>query len=172
MDGSNPPRAQDIHRVLQLLLYAQRGVTLEADRLLAQHGYDRAHFRILYIIGQLPGTNLKDLVDGIGASHQAVSQLLKRLIDDGQIRQEQDDRDKRKRRLFLTQAGDALRQGVFDRQAEVIGRALRVVGEDGVVLVLQAMDAMVSARDRPIVDKLDGSITGKRLPTEEEIWAT
>ena len=161
MDKSTQPLMEDIHRVLQLLLYAQRGVTLDADSLLAEHGYDRAHFRILYIIGQLPGANLKNLVDGIGVSHQAVSQLLRKLIQDDRVFQTTDQQDKRKRHLFLTQSGMALREAVFNCQAEVISRGLKKIGADGVPIFLDAMYAMISDRDRSIIKELDTSLIKK-----------
>jgi DNA-binding MarR family transcriptional regulator len=152
------PSLQSIHRVLQLVLYAQRGIVEEADALLAGYGYGRAHFRMLYIIARLPGTNLKALTDGLGVSHQAASQLLRELLRDGFVRQLSDLDDKRKRLLFLTSEGDRLQSAVYDKQAKVIGRALATLGKAGVEHFVQGLESLVSPSDQAIVELLGRSL--------------
>lgn len=148
------PNPAEIHRATQLMLYAHRGVTGEADAFLRMNGMSRAHFRLLYMIALLPGITLRELVATLEITHQGISRILNQLIADGYVRQEPDQADRRKRRLLLTDKGERIERVVFDRQAAVITRAFERIGRAGVPIFLEAMDAMVSDADRAIVDEL------------------
>lgn len=151
------------HRVAQLFFLAHRGLTGEANAYLRDLGLGRAHYRVLYFAARLPGVTVGEMLDILDITAQGVARVLNRLLDEGYLRQETDRGDRRRRRLYVTEAGARLERDVFARQAVIIDAAIAAAGAGAQAGFAAMMMALISADDRVILDRL-GAATGGGEP--------
>ena len=54
--GANPLflREEELRQAIEMLFFAYRDFTGEADAMLASHGFGRAHHRVIYFVGRHP----------------------------------------------------------------------------------------------------------------------
>ena len=82
---------EDLRRAMELLFFAYRDFTAEADALLADFGFGRAHHRVIYFVGRHPGMIVSELLEILKITKQSLSRVLGQLINDGFIHQRTDD---------------------------------------------------------------------------------
>jgi hypothetical protein len=56
------PTDTELRQAMELLFYAYRDFTADADAMLAKIGLGRAHHRVIYFVGRYPGITVSDLL--------------------------------------------------------------------------------------------------------------
>jgi hypothetical protein len=69
----------------ELLFFAYRDFTRDADAILKDFGFGRAHHRVLHFVNRHPGLRVADLLDVLKITKQSLGRVLKQLIDKGYI---------------------------------------------------------------------------------------
>lgn len=131
-----------LRRAIELLFFAYRDFTGEADALLVRYGFGRAHHRVIYFVGRNPGITVSDLLAILRITKQSLSRVLGQLMDGGFIDRRTDRDDRRLRRLYLTPEAQALERTLTDRQSALIAAAYTEAGPaaaEGFAAVLRAM---------------------------------
>src|SRR5438477_9265154 len=125
-DGSSAAsRAVDLRwDIIELLFFAYRDFVGDADMVLAEFGFGRAHHRVIHFVHRYPGLKVADLLDVLRITKQSLGRVLKQLVDAGYIVQKAGDNDKRHRLLFATAKGEALVAKLASLQTDRINRAL------------------------------------------------
>ncbi len=123
-----PVEEADMRLAQDLLFFAYRDFTGEADAVLQEFGFGRAHHRVLHFVNRRPGLRVADLLDILRITKQSLARVLKQLVDRGFIAQEAGDKDRRERRLHLTPQGQALAGKLAGLQIGQIGQALGGAG--------------------------------------------
>ena len=113
-------RDGDLRSAMELLYFAYRRFTGEADTLLKAHGYGRAHHRVLYFVGQSPGLTVGQLLDLLQITKQSLGRVLRVLVHAGLIEQRRGDHDGRERHLTLTPKGASLEAAVAQAQIQLL----------------------------------------------------
>ena len=80
-------RKQDLRRGIELMFFAYRDFTGEADNVLAELGLGRAHHRVIYFIGRQPGMTVSDLLSILKITKQSLSRVLSHLVAEGYVHQ-------------------------------------------------------------------------------------
>jgi DNA-binding MarR family transcriptional regulator len=147
--GRDPQQAGDaladdpaLRQMIELLFFAYRDFTGDADALLARWGFGRAHHRAIYFIGRHPGISVGQLLAILRITKQSLARVLGQLMREGFVVQRVDPADRRRRRLYLTAEAEALERTLTDRQAARLAAASLRVGEtalDGFRAMLRAM---------------------------------
>src|SRR6185312_13400143 len=108
--GRAPAASPDPHLLtfIELLFFAYRDFTREADAVLAEYDLGRAHHRVLHFVDRHPGMKVADLLEILKITKQSLARVLKELIDKGWIAQKAGESDRRQRLLFPTDKGAAL----------------------------------------------------------------
>ena len=127
VDARAAPDARHVAMV-ELLFFAYRDFTAEADALLVGLGFGRAHHRVLHFVNRNPGLRVADLLEILKITKQSLARVLKQLVDRGHIRQTAGSRDRRERRLHVTDAGRALADQLLALQSRRLGAALEAAG--------------------------------------------
>jgi DNA-binding MarR family transcriptional regulator len=130
------------------MFFAYRGFTADPDRILAQHGFGRAHHRAIHFIGRSPGTSVNNLLAILGVTKQSLNRVLRALIDAGLVDSRVGRRDKRERHLFLTQDGIALERALSDAQRARMRAAYRAAGAQAVAGFRTVLEAMMDPEQR------------------------
>jgi len=145
---------------VELLFFAYRDFTSEADDTLHDFGFGRAHHRVLHFVHRNPGLRVADLLEILKITKQSLARVLKQLIQDGFITQEPGLTDRRERHLYVTERGDMLAQRLLIPQVKRIGEALSAAGPGAEVQIAKFLTAIISMEDQEKVAKLID-----RLPT-------
>ena len=110
--------------LVELLYFAYRDFTADADDILLEYGFGRAHHRILHFVCRSPGLRVAALLDILKITKQSLAPVLKQLVDQGIIVQRAGPHDRRERLLYTTDKGKALAGKLCDLQSRRIARAL------------------------------------------------
>jgi DNA-binding MarR family transcriptional regulator len=141
-------REEDLRQGIELLFYAYRDFTAEADAILAQYGFGRAHHRVIYFVGRNPGMPVAALLDILRITKQSLSRVLAQLVREGLIVQRRGERDRRQRLLELTPAGADLERRLTEQQRALIARAYRAAGAEAVDGFRQVLLGLLGEVDR------------------------
>jgi DNA-binding MarR family transcriptional regulator len=139
---------EQLRKGIEAMFFAYRGFTADPDRILAQHGFGRAHHRAIHFIGRSPGTSVNNLLAILGVTKQSLNRVLRALIDAGLVDSRVGRRDKRERHLFLTQDGIALERALSDAQRARMRAAYRAAGAQAVAGFRTVLEAMMDPEQR------------------------
>jgi len=116
----DPKRQEELRSAIELLYFAYRGFTDQADRILERRGLGRVHHRILYFIGRRPDVSVRGLLDLLAVSKQALNAPLRQLLEMNLVSAVSDPDDRRMKNLRLTPDGQRL-------EAELTGAQMRLL---------------------------------------------
>jgi DNA-binding MarR family transcriptional regulator len=137
--------------LIELLFFAYRDFVSDPDAILEEFGFGRAHHRVIHFVGRDPGMTVQQLLDLLQITKQSLGRVLKELIDKDYVYQKEGESDRRQRLLYLTEAGEALRQRLMAPQMVRIRRALAQSGADTAHLYRMVLYNMVSPENRDSV---------------------
>ncbi len=144
----------DAVQLIELLFFAYRDFTGDADAILAEFGYGRAHHRVLHFITRYPGLRVADLLLILNITKQSLALVLRQLVEGGLVVQSAGDTDRRERRLHVTPAGRALMRRLIDAQTRRIRRATGLSGAGADAAIRRFLAAMIEPETRAMVTAL------------------
>lgn len=145
-------RDKELRQCMELLFFSYRAFTREADQILNAYDFGRAHHRALYFIGRNPGISVNALLGILKITKQSLSRVLRTLVDDEFVRQEQGKKDKRQRLLYLTSHGKRLEEQLAKAQTQFLADAFRETGPEAVDGFRKVLFAMTDKDDRPAIN--------------------
>ncbi|MBI3708384.1 MAG: MarR family transcriptional regulator [Proteobacteria bacterium] len=141
-------REEELRQGIELLFYAYRDFTAEADVILAKLGFGRAHHRVIYFVGRYPGIGVGELLGILHITKQSLSRVLGELVRKGYIAQRPGPTDRRQRRLELTPAGTALERQLSETQRQRVANAYRAAGAAAVEGYKRVLLGLINETDR------------------------
>jgi len=141
-------REEELRRGIELMFFAYRDFTGEADSILAEQNMGRAHHRAIYFIGRNPGITVSELLAILKITKQSLSRVLGKLIEDGFINQRPDPSDRRRKQLTLSDKGKALEHDLTATQMERFVRAYGEAGDDAVDGFRRVLTGIINPEDR------------------------
>ena len=117
----------DVARLMpfvEMLFFAYRDFTGEADAVLSAYGLGRAHHRVLHFVNRQPAIRVADLLELLKITKQSLGRVLRQLVVDGWVEQMPGPEDRRERRLTLTVRGRNLAAELAHLQVRRIESAL------------------------------------------------
>lgn len=163
MSQTPPPRSgeallfltdEQLRKGIEAMFFAYRGFTADPDRILAEHGYGRAHHRAIHFIHRSPGTTVNNLLAILGVTKQSLNRVLRSLIEDDLVQSEVGRSDRRERHMSLTAAGIELERKLSAAQSERMRQAYRAAGPQAVSGFRQVLEAMMDDTMRKQYDAL------------------
>ncbi len=133
--------------IIELLFFAYRDFVGDADAVLAEFGFGRAHHRVIHFVHRYPGLKVADLLDVLRITKQSLGRVLKQLVDEGYIVQKAGDSDKRQRLLFATAKGEALVAKLAGLQTDRINNALSEMSAGDAEIVRRFLRNMIDLRE-------------------------
>ena len=112
--------------LVELFFFAYRDFVGDADRLLENYGFGRAHHRVLHFVNRRPGLTIAALLDILKITKQSLNRVLKQLLEAGFVEARAGVADRRQRLLFLTPQGAKLARDLAVLQS---ARFLKVMDE-------------------------------------------
>ncbi|QNH76347.1 MarR family transcriptional regulator [Pseudomonas protegens] len=127
---------------MEAFFFGYQAFTAKADEMLERRGLSRVHQRIVFFIARYPGLSVKELLNLLGVSKQALNTPLRQLMEMHLVDSVAPDSDKRKRLLQLSADGARFEQSLRREQVKLLQRAFSEAGEnavDGWLAVNQAL---------------------------------
>jgi DNA-binding MarR family transcriptional regulator len=140
-------REDELRQGIELLFYAYRDFTAEADAVLQAYGFGRAHHRVIYFVGRNPGMPVSALLDILKITKQSLSRVLGQLLRQGFV-QQRPGTDRRQRLLDLTPQGAELERRLTEDQRALVARAYRAAGAEAVEGFRRVLSGMINESDR------------------------
>jgi len=141
-------REEELRRGIELMFFAYRDFTGEADSILAEQDMGRAHHRAIYFVGRHPGITVSDLLSILKITKQSLSRVLSRLVKDGYIIQKTGTGDRRQRLLYLTEQGSALEARLTELQGRRFAAAYREAGAQAVEGFQNVLQGLLDSETR------------------------
>ena len=149
--------------LIELLFFAYRDFVGDADEVLAEFGFGRAHHRVLHFINRNPGMKVAELLDILKITKQSLGRVLKQLLDEGYVEQKEGATDRRQRLLYVTAKGDGLASRLAGLQTARIDRALAEIGAADRDTVRRFLIAMLDPDQRDsVIQRIDGANRARR----------
>ena len=153
-DGKgNAPASQDSlgageigsvpYDLIELLFFAYRDFTADPDGVLAKYNFGRAHHRVLHFVERNPGIMVTDLLSILRITKQSLGRVLKQLVDDGFIEQQEGPTDRRQRLLFTTAKGHTLAGELARLQHSRLERAINDLPNESCGIIRQFLFGMI-----------------------------
>ena len=154
--GRSPAAIPDPHLItfVELLFFAYRDFTREADAVLAEFGLGRAHHRVLHFVHRHPALRVADLLEILKITKQSLARVLKELVDQGWIVQKAGERDRRQRLLHATEKGADLARRLDGLQSRRVAQALAEAGADSDGIAARFLFHMIAREERALVEQL------------------
>jgi len=144
--------------LIELFFFAYRDFVGDADRLLEDIGFGRAHHRVLHFVNRQPGLMIAELLDILGITKQSLNRVLKELLDTGYVEARAGVTDRRQRLLFPTPKGHRLAMDLSDLQSRRFERALGELPTDARGPAIDFLLAMIDPAER---DRVCSLVWGK-----------
>ena len=138
---------EQIKEFIQLLYYAYRETFSDPKEVLSKKFFGPAHLRALNLIERNPGINLGELIFKLKVTKQSLNRVLRDLIKSKMIKQIQDERDTRKKNLFLDKEGKIFFDKIYDSQKKRIFNALRNSEPESVIKFKEVLNKIINAKN-------------------------
>lgn len=148
---------EQLRQGAELMFFAYRAFTSDADEILRNEGFWRAHHRALHFIASRQALTVSDLLEILGVTKQSLNRVLRELIDKGLVESRVGKKDRRRRVLELTEEGAALEQRLAEAQRARVRRAFREAGPDAVAGFRQVLERMLDPETQELMERLGGA---------------
>ncbi len=134
--------------LVELFFFAYRDFVGDADRLLENYSFGRAHHRVLHFVDRRPGLAIAALLDILKITKQSLNRVLKQLLDAGFVEARAGAVDRRQRLLFLTPRGAQLARELAALQSARFARVLDELSPTAHDAAADFLFAMIDADER------------------------
>jgi DNA-binding MarR family transcriptional regulator len=155
---------EQLRQGVELMFFAYRDMVADADRLLEERGYGRAHHRCLHFIWRRPGMPVAELLDVLSVTKQSLNRVLRQLIEDGLVVNRVGETDRRQRLLQLTPEGETLVRSLAKAQNARMRRVFLEAGPEAVQGFKTVLSGMIDeGRRERVLDLVnDRGESGRR----------
>tara|TARA_B100001121_G_C18518165_1_gene539990 strand:+ start:27 stop:467 length:441 start_codon:yes stop_codon:yes gene_type:complete len=137
---------EQIKEFIQLLFYAYKETITDPKEVLSKKYFGPAHLRALNLIDQNPGISLTELIIKLKVTKQSLNRVLRDLITSKMIKQIKDEKDTRKKNLFLDKEGKQFFDIVYNSQKKRIFNALRNSEPDSVIKFKEVLKKIINGK--------------------------
>ncbi len=140
--------------LVELFFFAYRDFVADADEVLGEYGFGRAHHRVLHFVNRQPGMVVAELLEILKITKQSLGPVLRQLVDSGHLVQVAGPEDRRQRLLYPTQKGRNLSIKLTHMQTRRIKRAIEALKNKDRESIKEFLFAMIEPEERDLVEGL------------------
>ena len=135
---------EQIKEFIQLLYYAYRETYSDPKDILSKKFFGPAHLRALNLIERNEGISLGELIFKLKITKQSLNRVLRDLIESKMIKQKKDEKDTRKKGLYLDKEGKIFFDSVYKIQKKRIFNALKNSEAESVVKFKEVLKKIIN----------------------------
>ena len=140
--------------LVELFFFAYRDFIADADGMLEEYGFGRAHHRVLHFVNRRPGMVVAELLDILRITKQSLGPVLRQLVESGHLVQVAGPEDRRQRLLYPTQKGRNLSIQLTHMQSRRIKGAIEGIKNRDRETVRDFLFGMIEPEERDLVNGL------------------
>ena len=140
--------------LVELFFFAYRDFIADADDMLEEYGFGRAHHRVLHFVNRRPGMVVAELLDILRITKQSLGPVLRQLIESGHLVQIAGPEDRRQRLLYPTQKGRNLSIELTHMQSRRIKGAIEGIKNKDRESIRDFLFGMIEPEERDLVNGL------------------
>ncbi len=145
---ASPQLHHDAQRTIELVYFAHIDQADWADHVLAKHGIGRPHHRVLYFSNKLPGISVRELMDVLRITNQALARTTSQLVTLGFLEQRYSEADRRIRGHFLSRKGTALLTKLIQHQVEQVAKSMASLDAQAIDGLWFGLEALMRDEDK------------------------
>ncbi len=149
--GPAPAAPAPMFDLIELLFFAYRDFVGDADRLLENYRFGRAHHRVLHFVFRHPGLTVNALLDILKITKQSLNRVMKDLTDGHLIEVRAGTTDRRRRLLHPTPEGRKLALDLAHLQSERFRRTLATLPDEARAGAVDFLLGMIDPGQRDTV---------------------
>ena len=135
---------EQIKDFIQLLFYAYKETFDDPKKILAKSYFGPAHLRSINLIERNPGISFSELMFKLKVTKQSLNRVLRDLIKSKMIKQIRDEKDTRKKNLFLNKEGKIFFDTVYNSQKKRIFNALKNSEPESVIKFKEVLKKIIN----------------------------
>lgn len=140
--------------LVELFFFAYRDFIADADGILEEYGFGRAHHRVLHFVNRRPGMVVAELLDILRITKQSLGPVLRQLVESGHLVQVAGPEDRRQRLLYPTQKGRNLSIELTQMQSRRIKGAIEGIKNKDRESIRDFLFGMIEPEERDLVNGL------------------
>jgi DNA-binding MarR family transcriptional regulator len=135
---------EQIKDFIQLLYYAYRETYSDPKEILSKKYFGPAHLRTLSLIDSNPGISLSELIYKLKITKQSINRVLRDLLKEKMVKQIKDEKDTRKKKLYIDSEGKTYFEMIYKMQKKRIFNALKNSEPDSVVKFKEVLKKIIN----------------------------
>ena len=124
---------EELKQYIEKIFMGYRETVSDAKKVLEKHSIGVAHNKAIHLISLYKGITISELLKKLKVTKQSLNRVLRDLIKTRMIRQIQDEKDTRKKNLYLDKEGKIFFNTVYNSQKRRIFNALKSSSSDSVI---------------------------------------
>ena len=132
---------------IEQIFYAYRETYFDPKKILKKYSFGTAHHRAIHLIERHEGLTVSDLLNRLKITKQSLNRVLRDLIKTRMIKQIKDEKDTRKKNLFLDKEGKIFFEKIYASQKKRIFNALRNSEPDSVIKFKEVLNKIINAKN-------------------------
>jgi DNA-binding MarR family transcriptional regulator len=137
-----------MYDIIELLFFAYRDFVGDADRLLQNYKFGRAHHRVLHFVNRQPGLKIAEILAILQITKQSLGRVLRDLLETGYIEVRPGPLDRRQRLLFPTMNGRKLALDLARLQSKRFARVFEALPPGAYDQAVQFLLEMIDPKER------------------------
>ncbi len=126
-------KEKNLKDVIELLLKAYTSSFSDSEQNLKKRSLGKAHHRLIVLIDNNPGIKVTEILNILKITKQSLNRVLQDLIQKDIINQAKAEKDKREKKIFLTEKGKELSLSLFNSQKLRVLNAFKKSSPDEVL---------------------------------------
>jgi DNA-binding MarR family transcriptional regulator len=140
-----------MYDVIELLFFAYRDFVGDADRLLRNYKFGRAHHRVLHFVNRQPGLKIAEILGILQITKQSLGRVLRELLETGFLEVRPGPVDRRQRLLFPTAKGRKLALDLARLQSKRFARVFESLPPGAYDQAVRFLLEMIDPSDRDAI---------------------
>jgi DNA-binding MarR family transcriptional regulator len=137
-----------MYDIIELLFFAYRDFVGDADRLLQNYKFGRAHHRVLHFVNRQPGLKIAEILAILQITKQSLGRVLRDLLETGYIEVRPGPTDRRQRLLYATMKGRKLALDLARLQSKRFARVFEALPPGAYDQAVQFLLEMIEPKER------------------------
>ena len=126
-------KEKNLKDVIELLLKAYTSSFSDSEQNLQKRSLGKSHHRLIVLIDNNPGIKVTEILNILKITKQSLNRVLQDLIQKDIITQAKAEKDKREKKIFLTENGKELSLSLFNSQKLRVLNAFKKSSPDEVL---------------------------------------
>jgi len=126
-------KEKNLKDVIELLLKAYTSSFSDSEQNLKKRSLGKAHHRLIVLIDNNPGIKVTEILNILKITKQSLNRVLQDLIQKDITTQAKAEKDKREKKIFLTEKGKELSLSLFNSQKLRVLNAFKKSSPDEVL---------------------------------------